>query len=346
MALSRTKRLLTGLAVSAALLGALEAVLRLTVAEEDLLFAWEHPDGMIQILGDQVYVREAVSHSLNDGPYPWLAQTNQLGLREDVDTQAQTPDGTTRWLALGDSWIFGTSVTQGKTISDQIEVLLTEATGNPVEVLNGGIPGGSAFEMLVRWSELSKRLELDGVILGLPHNQHRQKELSSQRQKLYSPTAGAPYINSRAYLLARRLIAPHTRTRYASGDVETDAMEPSTVRDIRRIVLEASQRGMKTIVVEWPNDMKLAIRSVNPPATRWRKALEPLGATFAGHALNTRACWGFKDHGHPSEAGARAIAEVVSGVMQGQQSHDALQTLPLCEAVPGVGPGKDDWPVE
>ena len=48
-------------------------------------------------------------------PYTWEVQTNSLGLREDTDSPAANPAGTTRWLALGDSWVFGTSVTQGMT---------------------------------------------------------------------------------------------------------------------------------------------------------------------------------------------------------------------------------------
>ncbi len=346
MALSRTRRLLMGLAVSAGLLGTVELVLRATVPEADVLFAWEHPDGMIKVLGDEIYVRAAVQHSLKDGPYTWEARTNSLGLREDGETPATRAAGSTRWLALGDSWVFGTSVTQGKTISDQLALLLTEQTGAPVEVLNAGIPGGSAFEMLVRWSELSSRLELDGVIVGLPHNQHRQKELSRYRRTLFSRKGGAPYLDIRIYLVVRRLIAPYTRPRYADADVDTDAMDPTTVRDLRTIVQEAQAQGMATVAIEWPNDMHLALNSVNPPAVRWRALLEPIGVRFAGHALTARACWGFEDHGHPSEAGARAIAEVLASVIGADAAPKRLQTMPRCEAVPGVGPGKGDWPVE
>jgi lysophospholipase L1-like esterase len=344
--MSRYRRLLLGLLVSCAVLATLELVLRLSTEEADLLFAWEHPDGMIKLLGDQVYVREAVSHSLTDGPYTWEVQTNGLGLREDAQTPPIHPAGSTRWLALGDSWVFGTSVTQGKTISDQLELILTAQTGAEVEVLNGAIPGGSAFEMLVRWSELSSELALDGLILGLPHNQRRQGVLSEQRRTLYSPTGGAPYLNLRIYLLARHMLAPYTRPRYADGDVAIDAMNPSTVRDLRTIVAQASAREIPTVAIEWPNDMRLAMQSVNPPAERWRAILEPMGVRFGGHALNTRSCWGFEDHGHPSEAGARAIAEVLATVMTGEASPERLQTAPTCDSIPGVGPGKGDWPVE
>jgi len=342
----RIKRMLKGLAFAAVILGGLELVLRSTVKEADLLFAWEHPDGMIKILGDEVYVREEVHHTLNDGPYAWEVHTNALGLRELGPTAASRPAGTRRYLALGDSWMFGTSVTQGQTIPDQLEILLTEKTGTPVEVLNGGIPGGSAFEMLVRWSELSQQLELDGLILGIPHNQHRQNELAEHRDQLYSETRGAPYLNVRTYLLLRHWLAPHTRPMYAEADVELDGLEASTVRDLRTIAAQATAAGMTVMAIEWPHDMRLALNTVSPPSFQWRTALAPQDVRFGGHALNHRTCWGFKDHGHPSEAGARAIAEVIAEVMISQTTPEKLQTQPSCETVPGVGPGKSEWPVE
>ena len=63
---------------------------------------------------------------------------------------------------------------------------------------------------------------------------------------------------------------------------------------------------------------------------RWREALVPLGARFAGHALNTRTCWGHRDHGHPGVAGAEAIATVVSRVMLSGESTQGLSPEPPC----------------
>jgi hypothetical protein len=32
--------------------------------------------------------------------------------------------------------------------------------------------------------------------------------------------------------------------------------------------------------------------------------------------------------------------------MTGEASPERLQTAPTCDSIPGVGPGKGDWPVE
>ncbi len=336
---------LRGIVVGLGLLLATEAVVRLVIPENDLLFSWEHPDGIIALMGDQVYLRKSSSTTSSDGPYPWTITTNNLGLRENEEPTPQAAKGTKRYLALGDSWVFGTSVTQGKTIPDQIESALTAATGQPTEVLNAGIPGGSAFEMLSRWQELNGSLELHGVILGIPHNAGRQKELSSARDSMFKSGGGAPYINIRTYLALRRAIAPYTRPRYASMEYTSGVHDEGMLQDLVTITAQAREQDLPVWVIEFPDNMDLSVGRISPIDQRWRNTLEPMGAVFAGHALNTRSCWGFFDHGHPSEAGANAIAQVVVNAMVANKSAKMLQTEPSCDAVDGVGPGKPGWVV-
>jgi hypothetical protein len=324
-------------------LAALEGVLRMTVPERGLLFAWEHPEGMIELLGGRVYVRQSSDQHATDGDYPYVYRTNSLGLREDQELAAAIPAGTERYLALGASWMFGTSVTQGRTLPDQIEVELSSRRGTPVEVVNAGIPGGSAFEMLARWNELGSQYEFDGVIFNIPHNISRQKEMASSRKQLFQPGGGAPYVNWRTYLVVRRLIAPWTRPRYAPGTADEPADE--MMADLRTIVAQAQAKGMNVTAIEDPGRLQEALGAVRRLDRRWRMALEPAGVIFAGHALNTRDCWGFQDHGHPGESGVKAMAIVVADAMVSARSTSGLLAEPRCAAVEGVGPGKPGWPV-
>ncbi len=322
-----------------------EGVLRVAIPEESLLFSWEKADGLIGVLGDRVYVRESRKHHGNDGPYSFHIQTNSLGLRDTEEHDTQKPSGTDRYLALGDSWIFGTSLDQGSTITERLEVLLGQKTGRPTVIVNGGIPGGSAFEALVRWSEFRDDYEWTGLILGIPHNVGRQRDLSQERLQLFHPSQGAPYLNVRMYLLVRWLVAPYTRPRYASAESPNDQ---GMLDDISEVVRQARERGMSVTVIEDPGHMNDAVGDVRRLEPRWREALEPLGTVFAGHALNTRDCWGFEDVGHPGESGAHAMAHVVSQAMMSGQSFEGLQTVPQCNDVEGVGPGKsiDSGPSE
>jgi len=316
---------------------AVEGVIRVSVPESDLLFSWEQSDGLIGVLGDGVYVRESRKHQGTDGPYPFTIQTNALGVRDVLEHEYLKPSDTDRYLALGDSWIFGTSVDQGSTIPERLEAVLKAKTGRETVVVNAGIPGGSAFEALVRWTEFRDRYEWTGLIIGIPHNVGRQGELAAAREQLFHPTQGAPYINIRMYLLLRWWIAPYTRPRYAHSDPPNDQ---GMLDDISEIVRQAGERGLSVTVIEDPGHLKDAIGHVRRLEPRWRKALEPLGAIFAGHALNTRDCWGFEDLGHPGESGAHAMAHVVASAMVSRQSANGLQTVPTCASVEGAGPGK------
>ncbi len=317
----------------------IEGVLRLTVNEEALLFSWEQQDGLIGVLGDRVYVRDSRRHRGSDGPYNYEINTNSKGLR-DVDEHALSkPASTDRYLALGDSWIFGTSLDQQSTITERLEVLLAAKTGRDTVIVNGGIPGGSAFEALVRWTEFRDGYEWTGLILGIPHNVGRQGELGQARQALFHPTRGAPYIDIRLYLMVRWWIAPYTRPRYAPSETPADQ---SMLNDVTEIVRQARARGMSITIIEDPGHMQDAVGTVRRLDPKWRETLTPEGAIFAGHALNTRDCWGFDDHGHPGEAGAHAIAHVVANAMVTEESAVGLQTKPTCAAVDGIGPGKQD----
>ncbi len=309
------------------LLLGVELVARILVAEESVLFAFEKSDGLIGVLGDKVYVREHQEHKGSDGPYTYTIRTNALGLRSDAELTPDMPEGAERYLALGDSWIFGTSLGQDKTVPAQLATLLTKAKGHDVQVVNAGIPGGSAFEALARWRELGKDYAWTVLVMGIPHNVGRQSSLASERASVFHPTQGAPYFNSRIYLLLRSWIAPYTRPRYAPT---TPPHDGGLLDDVLTIVSQARAQGLSVVMIEDPGRLDDAVGHVRQVDQRWRKALVPLGAQFAGHALNTRDCWGYVDHGHPGVAGAQAIASVVAEVMVTGQSTTGLRPEPPC----------------
>jgi len=313
----------------------IEALARMTVEEDTLLFAFEKPDGLIGVLGSKVFVRESQTHRGQDGPYAYTIRTNALGLRADAEVERAMPEGEERYLALGDSWIFGTSLDQSATVPERLAAALSQAKGLSVAVVNGGIPGGSAFEALARWRELSDGYEWTGLVLGIPHNVGRQTSLAAERGTVFHPTQGAPYINSRLYLLLRSWIAPYTRPRYAPATPPDDG---GLREDIRFIVSDARSRGLSVVVIQDPGRMEDAVGRVRQVDQRWREELMPLGAVFAGHALNTRDCWGHLDLGHPGVLGAQAIAAVVAEAMMSGNSTDGLSAEPPCSSFTGEAP--------
>jgi lysophospholipase L1-like esterase len=65
---------------------------------------------------------------------------NSHGLR-DVEIPYAKPPGEKRILLLGDSVAFGWGVTQGETVSDRMEPLLSARTGEDWQVINAGVNG-------------------------------------------------------------------------------------------------------------------------------------------------------------------------------------------------------------
>jgi lysophospholipase L1-like esterase len=347
-----------GLGVACAVLLIAEGLIRVTVPEEALLLSWEREDGLL-LYRSRTYVegpaepgaREAwrrgelvtranarTQHM--DGSHPWAVQTNDEGLREEGPVP-RTRATSRRFLALGDSWMFGVSADQGHTLPDQLEALLpAHLEADTVEVVNGGIPGANAWHMLRRWNYLRDRLDLDGVLIGLPHNAP-DPDVPARRKAWYRTARGAPYFGARIYLGLRRLILPLSRPRYpdllqTDGD-DGDLQYRMTTADLKALAADIRARGLPVWLVLWPNDWQAA-QTGAVDISRWTKPLEDL--PMAGHALTQRSCWGHVDTWHPSEAGYRAIAEVIAPVMAGGTGSPALVTDPSCSQVPGDGPTK------
>jgi lysophospholipase L1-like esterase len=342
------RRLGLGLATAAVGLLLLEGLLRLIIPEQSLLLSWEREDGLL-LYRSRTYVegpaeagardawrRGELSTRPNattqhmDGPHAWAVQTNEEGLREvhPVDESKATDR---RFLALGDSWMFGVSADQGQTLPDQLERLLPAKLGvERVEVLNAGIPGANAWHMLRRWNHLRDRIDIDGVLIGLPHNAP-DADVHALRNAWYRDARGAPHLNSWIYLGLRRLVLPLSRQRYPdllnhSGD-SGDLQYRMTIADLKILADDVRAQGIPAWLVLWPNDWAAAHTGA-VDLSQWTAPLE--GLPMAGHALDERQCWGHVDTWHPSEAGYMAIAQVIAQLMAGGPSSGTLTGQPQC----------------
>ena len=333
------RRPILAIALSMGVLAAVEVLLRAVVPAEILVFSYEKPNGMLLLdAGSGTYLpRPLAEDVVPDGPNHWRYRMNAAGLREDAEIPPATPVGTRRWLALGDSWIWGQSADQGANLEANLEAVLPTRGYGPVEVINAGVPGAGAYDMLVRWQDLRARWEVDGVLLGAPKNVGRQRDVAAERALWYRG-GGAPYVDLYLYLGLRRLLVPLTR-----GHLRTlDADVWSTIlADTTALVREARGAGLEVVVGLWPSDRHAAMSSdPGVPYATFAAALTPLGASVTGARLASNACWGFEDVSHPSEAGYRVLAEIVADRMVGGPDPGMLRTTPRCEDVPGFGPTK------
>jgi len=177
------------------------------------------------------------------------------------------------------------------------------------------------------------------VLIGLPHNAP-DPDVPGRRQAWYQSARGAPYFGAWVYLCVRRLILPLSRPRYpdllAEGGDEGDLQYRMTLADLRALAADVQARKLPIWLILWPNDWAAA-QTGEVDMGQWSSPLSDL--PMAGHALTGRSCWGHVDTWHPSEAGYRAIAEVIAPLIAGGPSRPTLTRTPRCREVPGQVPG-------
>lgn len=326
--MSPTRKLLFGLVVAAALFAFLEGLLRVLVPKQRLLYTWEQDNGPLAMAGPRLIPKPGHWNTRRDGPYRWETTVNDDTLREDGPVAAHPQPGEKRILALGDSWIFGISVTQGRTIPDQMEDQLKRAGwAEKVDVINAGVPSFAAFDVLWRWNELGGRYQVDGVLIGEPHNAGRGRALTGERAAWYQAMQVSKPADFRVYRLLRRVFDQFRRPQYAIPP--TGANADVATADLETLVRDIKARGLPVYFLLLPVEMNTALAGParqGPLGAKMRAA----GAITGGHPLRERACWGFEDHGHPSELGAGALATVATAMVTSGISQPEVLNQPGC----------------
>lgn len=316
-----------------------ELGLRVAVPRDALLFDWERPGGLLQLNLDGTNIpRPGTDVVRSDGPYAWRTVHNADSLRETGDKPADKPADELRILALGDSWMYGWSVDQGKTIPDQVESILSARMGRPVEVLNGGVQGFCAFDMYMRWRQLQAGYEIDGVLLGMPHNVGNEASRAGLREQWLHERPGLPRSDSRLFLLMRRTVLRGMMPPPSALGAKVDAgVLTRAIGDVLRIADEARSLGLSVWFLTFPTRWSTnpADVTVDGEVQRtWARALLDRGIPVAGHQLPERACWGYEDEAHPGEAGARALAEVGASLIADELRELRARDTPRCSAPP------------
>ena len=273
----------------------------------------------------------------HDGTVPWAVKTNSQGLRETQPIPSSRL-AERQFLALGDSWMFGVNAPQGQSLPALLEHSLPAALGvQSVEVINGGIPGANAWHMLRRWHYLRDKITIDGLILGLPHNAP-DPDVPAKRQAWYEKARGIPAGNLRIYRGIRWLLLPYTRPHYPNllSTSQASDTRKMTLADLDTIINDATGRGIPVWLTLWPNDMTAA-QNTNMNFNEWVEPLQNKLSGYGGHALKERRCWGSKDTWHPSALGYRAIARVMTTVIQDGIKQNSLNLSP-CPDTPEPHP--------
>lgn len=336
--MSPNRKVLLGLIFGGAAIGVLEGLLRFFLPADALLYEWEKSDGALAMAGPRLIPKPGRWNTRRDGTYVWETVVNDDTLREDGPVAAAPQTGEKRLLALGDSWIFGISLTQGRTLPDQLEDQL-EAAGwaTHVDVINAGVPSFSAFDVLWRWHELRDKFQIDGVLIGEPHNAGHNRARSAEREAWYQAMQVSAPSGFRVYRLLRRGFDQFRQAQYAVPPTGLNA--DLAAADLETLVRDIRARGIPVYFLLLPVEMNQSISGppiVGPLGGRMRAA----GAITGGHALSDRECWGFDDPGHPSELGAGALATVATAMVTSGVSQVDVRKAPSCGTSPSETRGK------
>ncbi len=285
-----------------------------------------------------VEIRPGV-YDRDDGPYRWRFTINRFGLREPAEIAPQPAPDTRRVLVLGDSWAFGFGADEGHTLSDWAERDLAARTGGDVEVVNGGVFGACAFDMVRRYQELSASIDFDDLVLLAPRNDTRQQRLLSERE-IWLAHRRAPqvpwYLPFERLLLQAGLRLPRQEPPpLPHGDLR------ASQQDLFFIASDARAAGHDVVLLDTAVDWR-EIRDA--PRRRLRAAVAEIGVASGSARLAQRSCWGFKDLSHPSAAGHQVLGHALAELLATGRSLDS-PWAESCDDVSDVGPGKGGWPV-
>ena len=181
---------------------AAEAGLRV-LAPEPPPMRWAHFEGflgdtgrrLIAIARDdpELFWRIAPNVTMpEDAPSVFGRVSNAQGLRDDHEIPPKGP-GELRVLFVGDSCVFGLGVAWDETVAELTEGLLRERFPElPVECVNAGVPGYTAFQVERYLAVRGLALEPDLVVLGTGWNERTVWDARSDVEELALRKARRP----------------------------------------------------------------------------------------------------------------------------------------------------------
>ncbi|HZL99269.1 MAG TPA: GDSL-type esterase/lipase family protein, partial [Planctomycetota bacterium] len=249
-------------------------------------------------------------------------------LFRDRQHAAGKPPGLRRIVALGSSSTFGYGVPPGDTWPSQLERLLAR-TGCRVEVINAGIPGGTAERLRWFFEGVLRPLDPDVVIVDLSFNDRSAGGAADERAHFRAMTTtgiGAVERLVAGWVASRRerdfgayVQAMDGGLPVAEEDRERFSREPARrfQESLRDLAAACGAAGAKLVFVQEPLRAGLGSASLSD----YHAAIAGLGRELGAPVVAPQAELDaaqvpvFLDAVHPTPAGHAIIARAIAAAL-------------------------------
>jgi lysophospholipase L1-like esterase len=264
-------------------------------------------------IADVALVREATGEALPprvEPPFVVRFAFNQRGCR-GPDYSASPEDGTTRLLALGDSYTLGTGVHEADAFPSQLQTVLNErgsAGGDRYEVINCGVGGYDTRQERRHYELIGSEYEPDIILLTMTCNDDRS----------YLEEVEKGYVGRHPGRFAFLFNIWNSIQGYATRAPERDFS--ASVEEIKLLDQQVRQRGARLAVViyrnneDWPPWLKL-LQQVSEGLEGTGVPVLDLGpALFAEHEEEELEV--HPTDGHPNEIAHRIAAQETASFLR------------------------------
>ena len=201
-----------------------------------------------------------------DRDVDFTMSTNALGLRDDPIPETKTR---TRILALGDSITFGLGVNNGQDWPAQLEQLLNAKAGkDKYEVINGGVPGYSAFQGLRFLDKRGFDLDPDLVIACFGQNDFDtwNNTTDIENAAALAEEARLREESPSDFLLLAQLAMKGARHAMESGEGEKKPrLTPEEFRDtLLQFARACEEHTVPLLLLRWPQEWQVLENKSEP----------------------------------------------------------------------------------
>lgn len=254
-------------------------------------------------------------------PFDFECSTNALGLRHRE--YSPKPPSVRRILAVGDSATFGLGVEDAASWPAQLERQWNEGLpGAPLEVINAGVPGYTAYQGLRFVEREAERWQPDIVVVAFWANDHATWASRSDLQNaaMFRVRERMGILRHSRFFNVLRLLAG----RFLSKEDVRPRLSPEEFRDmLTQIASRVRAMDAEPVFLVWPSRIQVEEKQEQRYGYQaiLAETASACGVPLADPAplFMQSPAWPFLDDYHGSAAGCVLAAQSVAAIITGME---------------------------